>query len=59
MELRMESLYPDATDEIAKAKKAKKPMLNDAATELVNMLSCCTLIRLIVGIADDIADIIR
>lgn len=55
----MESLYPDATDEIAKAKKAKKPMLNDAATELVNMLSCCTLIRLIVGIADDIADIIR
>lgn len=43
----------------AKDKKAKRDMEMEAATESVNMLSEPSLILLIIGIAEDDADISR
>lgn len=52
-------MYPEIRDEIAKHKKAKNDMLMAAAEELVNMLSTFSLIRFVMGIAEDTDDIKR
>uniref|UniRef100_A0A0D9WFB6 Uncharacterized protein n=1 Tax=Leersia perrieri TaxID=77586 RepID=A0A0D9WFB6_9ORYZ len=53
------SLKPERRAERARQTKAKKAMLMDAADESVNTLSAPSLIRFVIGIAADTADISR